>query len=228
MRTIQFRIAIAALTLFGFAAIAAAQAAPTALLNAVEVRQLVSRAEPADHVRLTAHFTALAEEYSTEATRHTAMSQSFVGNANRNLATGMSEHCKHLAALNTQSASTARELAVYHRKLASGDAATRPLDATRLHAGAGAPEPTATELKALAAQAKTPAEHHAIEEYFLTLAKRYTTDADEHVTLAQTYRGTRNAAAAVFEDRLAGLARDAAKEATEAAAMHKSLATIAR
>ena len=74
------------------------------------------------------------------------------------------------------------------------------------------------------AKASTPAEHHALEEYFLTLAKRYTAEANEHVTLAQTYRGTRIAWAAVHHDRLAGLARDSSKEA--AADMHKPLANI--
>jgi len=47
------------------------------------------------------------------------------------------------------------------------------------------------------------------------LAKRDTNAASERVTLAQTYRGTRIAPAAVHYDRLAGLARDAAKEATQ-------------
>jgi hypothetical protein len=229
MRTIHFQAsAVAALAVVGFAAIAGAQEKSTVVLNALEVRQLVARAEPADHDRLRAHFNALADEYAAEAKRHTAMSQSFVGNANRNLGTGMSAHCKQLAALNTQSETTARELAAYHDKLASGAQATRPMDATRFHSGAGAPEPTAKDLNALAAKATTPAEHHALEEYFLTLGKRYSADASEHVRLAQTYRGTRLAPAAVFEDRLAGLARDAAKEANEAAAMHKALATIAR
>jgi len=46
--------------------------------------------------------------------------------------------------------------------------------------------------------------------------------------LAQTYRGTRIAQAAVHHDRLAGLSRDAAKEATAAAEMHKGLAGVAR
>jgi hypothetical protein len=53
---------------------------------------------------------------------------------------------------------------------------------------AGAPEPTQKELNALAAKARTPAEHRGLEEYFLTLAKRYTAEANEHVALAQAYR----------------------------------------
>ena len=198
------------------------------ILNSLEVRQLVGRAESGDHVRLGAHFSALGTRYAAEANRHTSMAQSFVGNPSRNLGTGMSAHCKRLADLNTQSATRVRELAAYHEKLASGTPATPPKDGAQFQGGAGAPEPTEKELNALAAKASTPAEHRALEEYFLTLAKRYTSDANEHVTLAQTYRGTRIAPAAVHHDRLAGLARDAAKEATAAAAMHKDLAKVVR
>lgn len=198
------------------------------ILNSLEVRQLVGRAEPGDHVRLSAHFSALGNRYAAEAKRHTSMAQSFIGNPSRNLGTGMSAHCKQLANLNTQSATTVRELAAYHQKLASGSPATPPKDGARFQGGAGAPAPTEKELNALAAKASTPAEHRALEEYFLTLAKRYTSDANEHVTLAQTYRGTRIAQAAVHHDRLAGLSRDAAKEATAAAEMHKGLAGVAR
>jgi len=229
MRTVYFRslslAAVAVLTLTGGVA---AQDTPSGLLNNLEVRQLVARGEPGDQAQLSAHFNALADRYAAEAKRHISMSQSFVGNPSRNLGTGMSAHCKRLADLNTQSATTARELATYHAKLASGTPATPPPGGARFQAGAGAPEPTAQELNALAAKARTPAEHRGLEEYFLTLAKRYTAEADEHVALAQTYRGTRIAQAAVHHDRLATLAKDAAKEATEGAAMHKQLADVAR
>ena len=198
------------------------------ILNSLEVRQLVGRAEPGDHVRLSAHFSALGNRYAAEAKRHRSMAQSFIGNPSRNLGTGMSAHCKRLADLNTQAATTVRELAAYHEKLASGTRATPPKDGARFQGGAGAPEPTEKESKALAAKASTPAQHRALEEYFLTLAKRYTSDANEHVTLAQTYCGTRIAQAAVHHDRLASLSRDAAKEATAAAEMHKGLAGVAR
>jgi hypothetical protein len=192
------------------------------------VQQLVRRAEPGDNARLAAHFTALEERYVTEARRHTSMAQSFGGNPSRNLATGMSAHCKQLADLNTQSATAVRDLAAYHQKLASGVAATAPTAGARFEGGAGAREPTDQELEALAAKAATPAEHRALEEYFLTLAKRYTADAREHAATASTYRGTRIAQAAVHCDRLVALAQKEAKEATEAAAMHKQLAGVAR
>ena len=229
MRTVHLRsLSIAATALFSLAGSVSAQGEPTAVLNALEVRQLVARAEPADHERLTAHFSALAHRYTAEAKRHTSMSQSLIGNPSRNLGIDTSAHCTRLADLNTQSATTVRELATYHDKVASGVPATPPRDAARFQGGAGAPGPTDKELNAQAVKASTPAEHRALEEYFRTLAKRSTNEANEHVTLAHTYRGTRIAQAAVHHDRLVGLARNAAKEATAAAAMHSGLAGMAR
>ncbi|HEU4692092.1 MAG TPA: hypothetical protein VFS23_27205 [Vicinamibacterales bacterium] len=228
MRTVHFRLVVVAAALLAFAGTVTAQDKPNSLLNTLEVRQLVARAEPADNARLSAHFSALADRYTAEAKRHLSMSQSFVGNPSRNLGTGMSVHCKRLAELNTESATTVRELAAYHEKLAAGAPATPPRDGARFQGGAGASEPTEKELNALAAKAGTPAEHHALEEYFLTLAKRYTTAADEHVTLAATFRGTKIAQASAIHDHLARLARDSAKEATAAAEMHKQLANVAR
>ena len=46
--------------------------------------------------------------------------------------------------------------------------------------------------------------------------------------VAQTFRGTRIAHAAVQHDRLAELSRDSAKEATAAAEMHKRMAGMVR
>jgi hypothetical protein len=229
MRTIHIHsVALAALASLALTASAAAQDKASGLLNTVELRQLVDRGDPGDHARLSAHFTVLGERYSTEAKRHTSMAQSYVGNPRGNLGAGMSVHCKRLADLNTQSAMTVRELAAYHEKAAAGTPATPPRGGARFESGAGAPEPREPELNALAAKARTPADHRALEEYFLTLARRYTAEANEHVTIAQTYRGTRIAQAAMHHDRLVTLSRDAAKEANEAAAMHKQLAGIAR
>ena len=229
MRRFQIRsLLLPALAFVFFAGSTAAQDKSPALLNTLEVQQLVKRAEPGDNARLAAHFTALADRYTAEAKRHTSMAQSFVGNPSRNLGSGMSAHCKHLADLNTKSAAELRELATYHQKLASGAAATPPTAGARFEEGAGASVPTDKELDALAAKASSPADHHALEEYFQTLAKRYTAAANEHVATANTYRGTRIAQAAVHCDRLVTLSREAAKEATAAAAMHKQLAGVGR
>jgi hypothetical protein len=229
MRRLQIRsLSLPALAFLVFAGSVVAQDKSPALLNTLEVQQLVKRAEPGDNARLAAHFTALADGYATEAKRHTSMSQSFVGNPSRNLGTGMSAHCKQLADLNTKSATELRELAAYHQKLASGVTATAPAGGARFEGGAGAPAPTEQELSAMAAKASTPAEHRGLEEYFLTLAKRYTAEATEHATAASTYRGTKIAQAAAHCDNLVRLSRDAAKEATAAAEMHKQLAGVGR
>ena len=229
MKPIYVRsLTLAATALLTVAGTVTAQVKATGLLSRPEVQQLVARAEPADNARLAVHFVALADRYAAEAKRHIAMSQSFAGNPNRSLGSGMSTHCKRLADLNTQEATTVRELAAYHEKLAAGTPATPPRDGARFQGGAGAPEPTEKQVTELAAKAGTPAEHKALEEYFLTLAKRYTAAAEEHVALAQTYRGTKIAQAAVMQDRLAQLDRDTVKEATAAAEMHKQLATTGR
>jgi hypothetical protein len=229
MTTIYARaLTTGALAFLTFTTGAAAQAPPSPILNTLEVQKLVTGAQPVDDAKLSSHFTALAERYETEAKQHTAMAQASAGNPNRQLATGMSAHCKRLADLNTQSATTLRELAGHHQKLAAGASSTAPHDSARFQGGAGARTPSKQDLTALAATAHTTADHRALEEYFLTAAKRYTAVADEHASMAQAYRGTKIAAAAAHCDRIVMLSRDAAKEAGAAATMHKDLAGIAR
>jgi hypothetical protein len=229
MRTISIRtLVVGTVALFAVVGTAAAQA-PSPVLNVLEVRKLVASSEPADHARLSAHFAALADRYAADARRHTAMAQAFVAAPTRRTPThSAADHCKRLATLNTQSSNTLRELAAYHEKLAAGIPSTPPKGGTRFQGGAGAPEPNDNELSALAAKAETPADHHALEEYFRTAAKRYTADANEHQAMAQAYRGTRIAQAAVHCDRLATVSRDEAKEANAAADIHKQLAGVTR
>ena len=229
MRTVHSRslaLALAALVVVPGNALAQAR---SPILNALEVRQLVASTDPVDNDRLSAHFAALADRYAREATRHDTMAQAFIAAPTRRTpANTAADHCKRLAELNRQSADTLRELSAYHAKRAAGAAATAPKGAAQFHAGAGAPEPSDDELKALAARASTPADHHALEEYFLTAAKGYRDAVNEHTAMAQAYRGTRIAQAAVHCDRLVSLSRDEAKEATAAAEMHKQLANVAR
>ena len=220
-------IAMGTLAVVIGAAPASAQAA-SPILNTLEVRTLVASAEPADHARLVGHFTALAERYDAEARKHTSMATAFAGNPSRNLGTGMNAHCTRLAALNADTAAALRELAGHHRSLAAGKASAVPKGVAAFQSGAGAPAPTEAELKALAAKAATPADHRALEEYFRTAAGRYTAEANDHAALAQRYRGTRIAQAAAHCDRIVATAREAAKEATAAAASHGQLAGIAR
>lgn len=230
MRTIPFRVlSIGALAFLTLAGGAVAQTRSSAVLNALEVRTLVASAEPGDNARLSAHFAALAERYTAEAKRHTAMAQAFVGSPSRRVAVNSAaDHCKRLAQLNTESAATVRELATHHERLAAGAPSIAPRGSARFEGGAGAPAPSDQEFSALAAKASTPADHRGLEEYFLTAAKQYTADANEHAGMARAYRGTRIAQAAVHCDRLVTLSRDAAKEANAAAAEHKELAGRAR
>jgi hypothetical protein len=227
MTTLLFRsLAIGTLAALMFAGNASSQTTAP-VLNTLEVQKLVASNEPGDNARLSAHFMALADRYEAEATRHTTMAQSYVGNPNRSTGGGMSIHCKKLAELNTQSATTLRALVNHHKALAIG-AASVPAGGARFQGGAGASEPTEAELKALAAKAATPADHRALQEYFLTAAKRYTADATAHTAIAQSYRGTRIAQAADHCDRLVANARESAKEATAAAEMHAQFANLAR
>lgn len=216
-------LAIVSLSLAGTAG---AQQPRSEILNSLEVRRLVASGEPADQLRLSAHFKALGDRYTAEASRHTSMSQSLVGNPSRNLGTGMSVHCNRLAELNAQSAAAVRELAAFHELLAGGTTAVLPRDAERFHAGAGASAPTPRDLTVLAKNASTPAEHRALEEYFLMLARRYEADARQHAAFASGLMSTRIAPAAALHQRLATLAREAAAEARANAEMHGQLAGV--
>jgi hypothetical protein len=229
MKPVRFcSLALGLVALVALPALAMAQTG-SAILNSLEVQKLVASTDPADHARLSAHFGALAERDGREARRHEAMAQAFIAAPTRRTpANTAADHCKRLATLNKQSADTLHELAAYHEKRAAGAAAVAPKGAARFQAGAGAPEPSDDELKALAARASTPADHHALEEYFQGTAKRYREAVNEHTAMAHAYRGTRIAQAAVHCDRLVSLSRDEAKEAAAAAEMHKGLAAIAR
>jgi hypothetical protein len=138
----------------------------------------------------------------------------------RTTANSAADHCKRLERLNLQSAATLRELAGHHDGLSGGKASAPPRGAAAFEAGKGAPAPTAEELNAWASKASAPAEHRAVEEYFKSLDKRYTAEANDHVSMAQAYRGTRAAQAAVHCDRLVSLLRNSAKEARAAVAGH--------
>jgi hypothetical protein len=229
MTTFTFRsLAIGTLATLMVASTASAQTA-SPILNALDVQKLIASSAPGDNATLSAHFAALADRYESDAQRHTAMAGAFIAAPTRRVAASTAaDHCKRLAQLNTESAETLRELAAHHNRLAGGAASAPPKAGARFQAGAGAPEPTTAELNALAGRASTPADHGALEEYFVAASKRYHADANAHATMAQAYRGTRIAQAAAHCDRLATLGRDAAKEANDAAAMHKQLGGVGR
>ena len=222
------RIALAAFALLWATSFVAAQT-PSGVLNKLEVQKLVAADTPEANATLARHFAAVADGYAAEAARHKDMAAAYGSNPNRSVATNIASHCKRLGDLATESAGAAREMARYHEQLASGAKATAPKKAAVFHGGKGASEPTAGDLHHLAMMARTAADHHALEEYFMTLAKKNTDDAESHTAMAQLYRaGVRKSVGdpAAHCDRLVKLAREAAKEATEAATLHRQLANI--
>lgn len=226
MRTIYLGILVGAF-LSLLATRAAAQGSP--ILNIIEVQKLVASDVPADHARLAAHFTALADQSEGEAKRHQAMSNGFGINPVRQLGANMRPHCNRLAELNREAAKTLGEMAAHHTKLAAGLPSIAPPKGSLYQSGKGARVPTEGELRDLAAKARTAADHRALMEYFSETARQHTATGQEHVQMAQAYRGsTRFGWAASHCDRMVTLSRDAAKEATAAAVMHKDLAALPR
>ena len=143
MRIIRLRaLSVGALALFTFVGGAAAQTASSAVLNSLEVKELINRAEPADHARLGVHFAVLAEQHAADAKRHRTMAQAFIaGPTRRTAANSASDHCKRLEQLNLKSAATLRELAAHHERLAAGQASAVPRGTAGFEGGAGAPAP---------------------------------------------------------------------------------------
>jgi len=198
------------------------------ILNKLEVQKLVASTAPADQARLAAHFSALADRKDVEAATHRAMAKATAGNPTRQHTSGMVTHCERLAALSTEATELLRELAVHHEKLAAGAPSAPPAGGGKYQGGELGRIPSEKELTALAASARTVADHRALQEYFQTAAKRYSSEASAHQVMSQSYRGTRIATAGVHCDRLVQVSRDAAKEATAAAAMHEQRASAGR
>lgn len=228
------RLAIGLFAIAAFSSQAAAQETRSGILTALEVRQLVARGEGADHARLRDHFTALADQYAADAKQHNAMARAFIASPSvRVSAQSSADHCKRLENLETQSAATLRELAAHHSRLAAGIPSTAPKNSARFEAGEGARVvwQHEKEIHDLAANARTAADHRALEEYFESVEKQYTAAVKEHVAMARAYRAVPNRGAgdpAAHCDRLVELSREAAKEAGAVAAEHAKAATTAR
>jgi hypothetical protein len=221
--TFLSRLALTTAGTLAFATMALAQP-PVGVVNTLEVQRLVGTDTPQANASLASHFNALADGYAAEVARHKEMAKAYAANANRGVATNIAPHCARLADIAAGSAKASRDMASYHEQRAA-----LPKDAVKLHAGEGAPAPVAMELHHLAMMADTPADHRRLEEYFTTLANKSRADADAHAAMAHVYRaGVRKGAGdpAVHCDRLVTLSRDAAREAAEAAALHRQLAAM--
>jgi hypothetical protein len=238
MRTFQIRsLSLPALAFMVFAAGSnpslTAQVKSPDLLTASEVQQLVSRAEPADHARLRAHFAALADQDAAEAKRHNAMQQAYAGNTKlAHIASSMSAHCKRLADLSLESAATLRALAADHGKVAPGVASEAARVGGPGPATVATPAASEKEMIDLAAGGSSAAEHRRLEQYFSTLATRYDREAADHAAYAKSWRTTTKVAnapaIAAHCDRVAAQRRELSKEAGAAASMHKEHAATAK
>jgi hypothetical protein len=225
MNTLIRTFAVAVFTALALAPGLAAQTPASGRLTAAQVTQLISRGEPADHARLRAHFSALADQDAADAKRHTTMQQEYAGST-KIVAVSMRAHCKELIGRSQQSAANLRELSAYHGNLAGGATVEPP----RVTAQPGTP--TDAELARLAGKAETAADHRTLESYFASLATRYEREAADHAAYAKTWTGltrvTGSAGQAAAHDREATLRRAAAAEARAAASMHKDEAAKAK
>lgn len=218
------RLSFAALAFAALAPAAAAQPAASPILDAVEVRRLVASSEASDQAALATHFTALADRAAADARRHEAMGKAAPGGP-RAPGAEWKAHCERLTRLGRDAEATLRELAAHHAKLAGGAPSAVPDKGAKYQAGAGAREPEADDMAALAAKPSTPENHRALQDYFETFARRYADQADGHAAMAAHYRTTsRLAPVANHCDRLVKQLRAIEAEARQAAAMHAALA----
>jgi hypothetical protein len=155
------------------------------------------------------------------------MMTTFAGNPNRASGENLAVYCRRMIDRATDAAGTASELASYHGLLADGILLAAPARAWRFEAGEGARQPTDREVRLAGLDARTRAEHGALEEYFAGVAARETARSDAYAALAQAYRGNPNRRGgdpAVHFDRMAGLSREAAAEARAMAFDHRRAA----
>jgi hypothetical protein len=128
MTTFSARLVV----LFSAMALAISVAAPAAqarkstdLLSSKQVKELVATAKtPADHLKLSKHFNALAAKYEAEAAEHAEEAQAYHKNptfmeSKNPSGPGTVAHCDRFADLTRQAAKEARELATAHEHMAS-------------------------------------------------------------------------------------------------------------
>jgi hypothetical protein len=201
--------------------------APSKPLSAAEVSQLISKGDPIDHARLSAHFSALAERQAADVKLHTAMQQAYA-NSGKPSGLGMVNHCKAMVGRAQESAGSLKEVAAYHSKLAGGTTVTSGLAVLEPATG----RPSDAELARLAATAETAADHRALQTYFTSVATRDEREAADHAAYAKTWRGLTKVTAyqtqAAAHDRTADQLRAAAKEARAAAASAPCIAAKAK
>lgn len=208
-------------TAFLAPAMVAGQSQSGPILNEMELRQALSGTSGPDHAKLSAHFTALADQYAADATRHESLAKKYPGAPQKGIGTDFRAHCTSLAKRNKQLEASARELAKMHASAAPGQA--QPGAAKGLPKDMGARKASEDELTAFAEKAAAAGDHRGLSDYFTKLSERYARDASAHAGMATLYRTGRTPGMAIHCERLVETARGAAAEAKEAAAQHASM-----
>ena len=118
-------VTFCAFALAGSVAMSAGQTRSGDLLTAKQVKELVASAKtPADHTKLSKHFSALAAKYESDAAEHVDLSAVYRKNPSpsetkRPLAPDTAAHCDRFAQLAREAAKEARELASAHEHMAA-------------------------------------------------------------------------------------------------------------
>jgi hypothetical protein len=222
------KVVLGATFVGAIATVAAAQVASPPILNSLEVKRLVASGTPADDVKLSAHFAALADRYEADANEHAAMARGVAGSRNQALATSTKAHCDRIAASDRDAAVTLRGLASFYADRGKGVAANVPPDAARFEGGAGAPAPTRDEVRGLVAGATTATDHRLLAEYFEALSTDYLAVAAEHAAMVKANLPAKTADGPSHCQKLVNEARENARDANEMAALHRKLAESVR
>jgi hypothetical protein len=113
----------------------------------------------------------------------------------------------------------------------AGHPSQAPPNSARFEAGEGAPPPSDAQLRALAARARTRADHLGLAEYFEAVAERQTDAANKYTAFARLYqvtiRRTVGGDPVLHYDRMATRYRESAARARAEAAKHRQLAQVA-
>ena len=199
------------------------------LLNMIDVQRLVVADTPDAHTALANHFIALADIYQADAGRYAALASLSAGNPNHPFVTDLRGRRVEQRETAAASERTVRAVAAYHQILSIGGMSRRPAGAPAFDGGKGASLPTRAELGELARVARTPSAERELVEYFMVIAQTETANAEAYARTARMTRvsGARTTeATAVQFDRLATMAREAARQANLAAELHRQLAAI--
>lgn len=129
MKTMFLRIfAIGVLSLLASGGVARGQSAADKspdLLTSTQVHELVATAAtPADHLRLSRHFAALAAKYESDAADHRALAALYrkaptPSETKRPMAPDTAAHCDRFATQTAKAATEARRLAAAHEEMAT-------------------------------------------------------------------------------------------------------------